>query len=490
MQNTITMTAPVTNANTTARATTTSAMTTSSMSMVPLALHLRPPTVKINYQAALQSLSTILHTHRGYSDFLSRKIFLWSHSVIQDAGQLSPNDEAGIEQLAHERIDELIREILINPLDDRNLLEDPILLRDWVWERWVYEDCRTLFVTSPLDGGAMTLRNEGGGVIQPSPHLLVKAMLVWLHTILQPVPQASARSTATTTSSVSAWSSSAVVSSSSSPSHDLVGLPVSEGLNQRHMQVLSRNHNLNQLRRLVYEKACRAVIFQRRNQETRQNMNSILVRVDQEVANMRQQSAQVIHEAQQEARRAEERIRRQIAETNQTHQASLTGLRNQIAQQEHSHQVRVQTLNAQIAAQDRNQTQAITSLNNTISAARRENEAAINALSRQMEVLNLRHTDAVADLNRQLNQTTAQHAAAIETVKKTAATASALERQIQEGQVRLQQAAADLAAAQAQNAQHTAHIANLNGQIAMQTQRVAELAEQANSSCRRRCVVS
>lgn len=116
-----------------------------------------------------------------WQDTLSQKIICWGAEVLNTAeemerewsyGGLSHDRITIFIGTAHKNITTLMREILIDPLTDKPLV-DPYLDRDWVWEKQALDDYQRLTDLSPFDGIKMQIKA----------HTLAKQMLGWVHTL-------------------------------------------------------------------------------------------------------------------------------------------------------------------------------------------------------------------------------------------------------------------------------------------------------------------
>lgn len=405
------------------------------------------PGAQVDYRAALGELSQIRDDLRtNHPDFLSVCIFRWANSAIQAAyanGNVNP-DNAHIARVIHARIDELVQDILVNPLSfnpvtrRNNLLTDPLRERDWVWERGDHEACETLFPLSPLDGGEM--------LVEPPPHIPAKRMLVWAAGIQGQVPLTlTPREPATSLTTVS-------------------GGPNST-LDHRSMQILPRTPMIDQMRRMIYTKLCTAALSQRRDQVFRQNMEDTAARVDQRMTVIHALSSQVIANAQMESRAAEATIRFRLEGIDRAHQEALNGLQHHLSEQNDVHQAETTALEAQIALREQTQTATIHLLDGQITEGNEAQRAATSELQEQIHALNLSHTTQVSSLERQLDRTTEEHATDVTTIRDTESTAVSLDDELTRTRAQLQAASQALATQQTQTAQSGARVQQLESQV-------------------------
>lgn len=172
----------------------------------------------VTYNAAISELKSIIGKHQGtYNDPLSERVVVWHKSTMDSLSNLKKNG-ANTQELEcglHESINSLRQEILVNPLDGSRL-KQPFLERNWVWERWMHDDCSTLSPHSPLDNQPM----DGA-----TPHEFASEMLAWSEKIGLPIDSANG-----------------------SAAH----------LNQTHMEYLAKHPRFTEGRRSVYARVCRA----------------------------------------------------------------------------------------------------------------------------------------------------------------------------------------------------------------------------------------
>jgi len=147
-----------------------------------LVLRLRLPSeqrdlrVSRTIQTHLGRFVEILDQHQSLTDALSLGISRWGSqvsSLILDRGSLSEEDFI---QAIADKVEELRKRILINPLD-RAPLQEPLLVNDEVWEGWMLRHYRALSRYSPYD------RRVLGAA---SPHIFAKEMIAWLEEVVQP----------------------------------------------------------------------------------------------------------------------------------------------------------------------------------------------------------------------------------------------------------------------------------------------------------------
>ncbi len=119
----------------------------SSEHMISMTLNWRP----LNYQEARDELIEILDRYETWNDPFSQRLFRWGVEILPAhlPDDYVPNEE----EVAYgaQKIEELRKQILISPLD-RAPLREPVLEREWLWERWQLEDFQTLYHLSPFDG--------------------------------------------------------------------------------------------------------------------------------------------------------------------------------------------------------------------------------------------------------------------------------------------------------------------------------------------------
>ncbi len=97
--------------------------------------------------ALSNKLLDILKTYEGENDPLSLSLFSWAEDVCQ----LLIEEPANFRTLLARKINQLQREILINPISG-SPLEMPVLQRGRLWEEWMLLHNRELSRYSPYDG--------------------------------------------------------------------------------------------------------------------------------------------------------------------------------------------------------------------------------------------------------------------------------------------------------------------------------------------------
>lgn len=419
------------------------------------------PNPEVDYGAALGELTQILDAHRTdeYLDFMSFSIYRRATPVFQAAytnGTLNPNREE-VARVAHAFVDDLDQDILVNPLSfnpvtrRNNPVINPQRERDWVWDPNDHAECRTLFSQSPLDGGEM--------LVEPPPHLLARRLKAWatrwFPDRMTPMPAPEEPTLQVST----------------------LGLP--------------RSPMVTQMRRIIYMKLCTAALFQRRNQEDRQNIEDNRAWIEQQMAQIRELSARAVARALEEARAAEEVLRSRLEGENRAHQEALSGLQNQISAQNVAHQDQVTALQAQIALRDQTETAAIAHLNAQIAESNEAHRADTAGLHERIDTLNLSHTNRVSNLEGQLNQAVQQHSTDVTNIRQAEARAASLANELTQARAQLQGISQSLATQQAQNARNTARAQQLEQQYAAAQYQLRQLAEQVeNQRHHSRCSIS
>ncbi len=139
-----------------------------------MTLHWRP----LDFQQARDQLIDILDRYESWHDPFSERLFRWGVEILPS--NLPEGHIPSEEEIAYgaQKVDELTREILISPLD-RAPLREPVLERQWLWERWQLEDFQTLFLLSPFDGMPFE---------EIQRHRFAEELLYWLQSLAENIP--------------------------------------------------------------------------------------------------------------------------------------------------------------------------------------------------------------------------------------------------------------------------------------------------------------
>jgi len=130
------------------------------------------PSLKESLVDSINTLAQILDTYESWEDHLSLRLYEWGARVIEVAPKFNKDTDANLKLKVDEYIHVLMREILLNPLNGLPL-KDPILDREWVWEKSMLDEYKTLSLLSPYDAKP----------INATVHLFAKAMLGWVQSL-------------------------------------------------------------------------------------------------------------------------------------------------------------------------------------------------------------------------------------------------------------------------------------------------------------------
>lgn len=120
------------------------------------------------YERMFSGAFTIVseHTEAVWKDHLSFQIRVWSSKVARTHPKAVRDVGASIQELA--------QKILVNPLDGAHL-QNPVLERTWVWEKWMYDDYVKIMGAShsicPFDGQPLAAA---------LPHTFAQKIMTWL----------------------------------------------------------------------------------------------------------------------------------------------------------------------------------------------------------------------------------------------------------------------------------------------------------------------
>ncbi|MDR3624982.1 MAG: hypothetical protein P4L16_07585 [Chlamydiales bacterium] len=135
-----------------------------------------------------ESLRGILERYpeSEWNELFSEDLRSW---IIESLAVDSADDK--ISAIARSRLNFLLHDILVNPMDGSPLIE-PVLVGAHVWEYWAFEEFKKVFNEDPLEGGPWQ---------EALPHLFAQEILKWTLPILSKLQTSSALSKKTTTQS-------------------------------------------------------------------------------------------------------------------------------------------------------------------------------------------------------------------------------------------------------------------------------------------------
>ncbi len=133
-----------------------------------------------DYAYAVDGLNQILDKYPDNSDFLSRDLHNWAGNLSEEAFEKRLADPQEQMMVAIRHIGVLFFEVVINPLN-KMPLSDPVVERNWVWERKMHQEWRERYKgISPLDGLQMAEN--------PVPHSFAKEIIAWGADLLSNMP--------------------------------------------------------------------------------------------------------------------------------------------------------------------------------------------------------------------------------------------------------------------------------------------------------------
>lgn len=125
---------------------------------------------------SLNKLEDILLRHLTWKDPLSIRLFKWGSKVLS-INLTNITTAPLVVELGTERIEKLREKIVINFVDLKSTLKEPMLDRKWTWEKSVLENYLKLSSLSPFDEQP----------IQAVPHTFAHEILAWANRIY-PLP--------------------------------------------------------------------------------------------------------------------------------------------------------------------------------------------------------------------------------------------------------------------------------------------------------------
>jgi hypothetical protein len=389
-----------------------------------------------NFESQIDRLTDILDQYQGYNDSLSKSLFRWGASVLQIAVKHYSSATEEMAKIASERIHELATELLVNPLDGRSL-QDPILERDWTWEREVHQDCRQLFKTiSPLDGEVMNKT--------PAAHFFAQEMIVWAK----------------------------------------VFTPAEEAASTQLSLFVEGSSTAAAVRRFVYQRLAKAAIVQKQQRDLQESMEFALISVDESMVRMRALDLSVMERAEEKAACHEAALDRQIGSITQVHRDHLTELSGQISFMEESHRKSVAELENRIASVDQTNIAVSDALRAQLIEMHQAHKSAVVALDAQIQAANVAHQQAVSRLETQLSTTAAAHSTAISTISSMTHThreaVTKLEGRVVASVAHASQVQVSLSQAEMRNAQCAAEIRQLRRDYDYARSDIRRLQEELN----------
>lgn len=135
------------------------------------------PDLKEAYEVQLDKLTAIFIKHRECEDLLSLRLKKFCASLLELDLEDAFGTEDEIKVFVGYRINELAK-LLINPLNRNVLLQDPMLDGNYVWEKWMLDDYKRLWLESNGNANAtIPLSPYHGTSFAEARHLFAEDML-------------------------------------------------------------------------------------------------------------------------------------------------------------------------------------------------------------------------------------------------------------------------------------------------------------------------
>lgn len=388
-----------------------------------------------DYVAAIDQLSEILITFQAERDILSERMHVWGKKVLRAVIAHRNDPLEKIEQIAQTSIQELGKEILINPID-RSPLHDPVIERGWTWERSLRESYRTLFPTSPLDNQPWS--------VEPFPHLFAEKMLAWMQQTFPSVLSKNSGQVAEPCVALQALTPACCV---------------------------------------VYKRLAHNAVMIAQNRRMQAMMAGALVQFDQTMADIRQKDRVVVQAAEKRAAEHEAALQEKIDVINRTHEETLASLNAQISVLQARYQENIASLEAQMNSIDQTNAALLASYQQQMSALRKEHECSISSLTQQIRSAEQDRQQTVTRMQSQLEHTVRLTQDALDTVGQShARQVSDLRGQIDESDRRIGLLRERLHEAEERTMEHEADISRLQGNLAVAHQQIAQLRAEVASS--------
>lgn len=260
------------------------------------------PLREFDYRSYIDHLVDILLKYEEWNDPLSVRLLKWGDRTYVSASEQEFVLNAETMIKAKKRINKLLKNVLINPLDTSPLL-DPVLERHWTWERVFLEDYQTLTSKSDYDNEEMN---------PMVPHKFARKMIVWANTIIFEIDTPVSAST------------DVIPAESSNPSYI-----------DRTLVVPTNHPEVNALKLLFYQQFIQAAISREAvRQDLRGQINSTRRMMVQLRSETRALIAQEVERAERNAEAHEAVIDQRFNHVEQIHGETVDLLRTRIQDDE------------------------------------------------------------------------------------------------------------------------------------------------------------
>lgn len=379
------------------------------------------------YRQYVDRLVPILESFEESTDFLSGRLRRWGIEVFELASSHSSGSLEAISRLANEKLEELTKEILIDPLLNRPL-QDPIIERNWVWERSVHTECRVLFPEgSPLDSETMGTN--------PEPHFFALAMLVFVRSV--------------------------------NPT---------DNHTENQVSLFSSDPSTSPTLRSVYQRLAQTAIRIRRQQEMQERIKRLVASNNQMMAEIYRQDAEALGDVALRTAEHEAALERRLNSIIEVHQNTINGINEQITFMEGAHRTRVANLETEIRNMEETTGAIALQLRNQLTEICTTHQSTVASLNGQVNSV----TQEAMRLEGQLSSAIQSHQSAM----------SAANSRIIEVSQRADQTASDLSAANRKTQEQAAAMNHMRNEMNHLRNRVNHLQWEVYNQDNGFCVIS
>ncbi len=375
------------------------------------------------YLEYAERLVPILEGFEGSTDFLSTRLRTWGVEVFQLVGTHASDSLENISRLASEKLKELTEEILVDPLLNRPL-RDPVIERNWIWERSVHTECRDLFPEgSPLDREGMEEN--------PAPHFFALAMIVFARSVNPSATQT-----------------------------------------DNQVSLFRNDPSLGDARRFTYHTLAQNAIRGRRQQEMREKMKIMIASNNHLMAEIYRQDAEALGDVALRTAEHEAALERRLNSITQVYQSTIDGINEQITFMEDAHRIRVANLETEIAAIEHTNSSVAGQLRDQLAEICTTHQSTVSNLNRQVDSI----TQEARSLEGRLNSAVQSHQSAM----------SAANSRITEVSQKADKATSQLSVATQKSKEQEEAIRNMHNEMRHLRNRVSDLqweVDNQDSSC-------
>ncbi len=374
---------------------------------------------------AIGQLSSLLHEYKECDDHLSKTILLWGMQTLDKANEQLLNRDKDLKKIADELLQELARQILVNPID-RAPLQEPRLERKWTWERWMHAECKNLGVMrSPLDGDLME--------DVPKEHFFAKRMLVWMRA----------------TQSILGFSQ----------ERQVVVMDCLEPLGEA-------DPSVKKMMAIAYQTLGHRVAETQQKQEAKRIAEEGLMRVHDALARYEEISRQVIVKAKEQSLITKRQIQERITSIEGTYSQTIADLQRQIEMIDKAHASDREALENRIAIMDDSREAIVSVLKEDLEKMNLQHHDSVVKLTKQIEEITLSTNHQVLRLTKQLDSIGVSHQESVGgLIRRQEAVVTRLDTDIKGKQAQLGHLQGELAHAHLVSAQHAAAASALRGEL-------------------------